>query len=149
MDDTDVVSFGQMMSVNDNQDQLRFAHPRALAAADADVRVGHLGVIDASLKCVWSGLPGEQRSCRVCVPASVVVRAWHHEMRLNGVEEGFFHFSWGTGSWLGYGLSDGEVRGVYCPTHRAERESRTPPAPRERTRAGVAPLALLVPCRVP
>ena len=26
--------------------------------------------------------------------------------------------------WLAYGLPDGGVRGVYCPTHRAEREQR-------------------------
>jgi hypothetical protein len=53
-----------------------------------------------------------------------VARAWQREMRLGGAEEGFFHFSWRSGVWLGYGLSDGEVRGVYCPRHCAERESR-------------------------
>jgi len=85
-----------------------------------------LELVDEPLKCVWSGLPGNERSCRSRIPASVVVRAWHREMQLKGVDEGFFHFSWRSGVWLGYGLSDGGVRGVYCPTHCAERESRGP-----------------------
>jgi hypothetical protein len=40
------------------------------------------------------------------------------------VRAGFFHFQWRGERWLGYGLPDGEVRGVYCPTHRAQREQR-------------------------
>lgn len=83
-----------------------------------------LELVVEPLKCVWSGLPGDERSCRSRIPASVVVRAWHREMHLKGAEEGFFHFSWRSGVWLGYGCSDGRVRGVYCPTHRAARESR-------------------------
>lgn len=80
--------------------------------------------MEEPLKCVWSGFPDHERSCRSRIPASVVVRAWHRELQLKGADEGFFHFSWRSGVWLGYGLSDGGVRGVYCPTHRAERESR-------------------------
>lgn len=76
------------------------------------------------LKCVWSGFPGDERSCRSRIPTSVVVRAWHRQMQLGGPQEGFFHFSWRSGVWLGYGLRDGGVRGVYCPTHCSERESR-------------------------
>lgn len=76
------------------------------------------------LKCVWSGFPNYDRSCRSRIPASVVVRAWQREMQLKGVEEGFFYFSWRSGVWLAYGLSDGRVRGVYCPTHCSERDSR-------------------------
>lgn len=87
-------------------------------------RAEHLTLVEEPLKCVWSGFPSHERSCRSRIPASVVVRAWHREMQLKGAEEGFFHFSWRSGVWLGYGLADGGVRGVYCPTHCAERESR-------------------------
>lgn len=86
-------------------------------------------LVDEPLRCVWSGFPSHERSCRSRIPASVVVRAWHREMQLKGTEEGFFHFSWRSGVWLGYGLGDGGVRGVYCPTHRAERADRRPTGP--------------------
>jgi hypothetical protein len=78
------------------------------------------------LKCVWSGFPNYDRSCRSRIPASVVVKAWHREMHLKGTEEGFFYFSWRSGVWLAYGLRDGGVRGVYCPTHCSERNLREP-----------------------
>jgi hypothetical protein len=84
-----------------------------------------LELVDEPLKCVWSGFPSHERSCRSRIPASVVVRAWHREMQLKGAREGFFHFSWRSGVWLGYGLADGGVRGVYCPTHSAERAERS------------------------
>lgn len=90
----------------------------------AQIGVHPLKPIDELLKCVWSGFPSHEHSCRAHIPASVVLRAWQREMQLGGTEESFFHFSWRSGVWLGYGLSDGEVRGVYCPTHCAERESR-------------------------
>jgi hypothetical protein len=90
----------------------------------------HLALVDDEpLKCVWSGFPGDERSCRSRIPASVVVRAWHRELQLHGTEEGFFRFSWRSGVWLGYGLSNGAVRGVYCPTHCAERAGRRLPEP--------------------
>jgi hypothetical protein len=92
----------------------------------AALGVQRLKSVDEPLKCVWSGFPSHERSCRSRIPASVVVRAWHREMQTGGSKEGFFHFSWRSGVWLGYGLSDGGVRGVYCPTHCAERESRGP-----------------------
>jgi hypothetical protein len=76
------------------------------------------------LKCVWSGYPHNDRDCRSRIPASVVIKAWQREMQLNGTVEGFFNFTWRHGEWLAYGLSDGGVRGIYCPTHRSERESR-------------------------
>lgn len=88
------------------------------------VRLQPVAAAEEPLKCVWSGFPGNERSCRSRIPVSVVVRAWHREMQLGGVQEGFFRFSWRSGVWLGYGLSDGGVRGVYCPTHCSERESR-------------------------
>jgi hypothetical protein len=79
---------------------------------------------DEPLKCVWSGFPHYDRSCRSRIPASVVRKAWSREMQLKGTEEGFFYFSWRSGVWLAYGLRDGGVRGVYCPTHCSERDSR-------------------------
>jgi hypothetical protein len=82
---------------------------------------------DEPLKCVWSGFPHYDRSCRSRIPASVVRRAWGREMRLKEVEEGFFYFAWRSGVWLAYGLRDGRVRGVYCPTHCSERDSREAP----------------------
>jgi hypothetical protein len=76
------------------------------------------------LKCVWSGYPRYDRDCRSRIPASVVVKAWQREMQLRGAAEGFFNFEWRHGVWLAYGLRDGGVRGIYCPTHRSERDSR-------------------------
>lgn len=76
------------------------------------------------LKCVWSGYPRYDRDCRSRIPASVVVKAWQREMQLRGTVEGFFNFTWRHGVWLAYGLENGGVRGVYCPTHCSERGSR-------------------------
>jgi hypothetical protein len=81
-------------------------------------------VQDEPLKCVWSGYPNYERDCRSRIPASVVVKAWQREMHLKGTVEGFFYFSWRSGVWLGFGAADGGVRGVYCPTHCSERDSR-------------------------
>lgn len=76
------------------------------------------------LKCVWSGYPRYERDCRSRIPMSVVERAWRREKQLEGTVEGFFYFEWRNGVWLGFGLPDGGVRGVYCPTHCSERDSR-------------------------
>jgi hypothetical protein len=76
------------------------------------------------LRCVWSGYPNYDRDCRSRIPASVVAKAWQREMQLKGTVEGFFNFKWRNGVWLGYGLPGGGVRGVYCPTHCSERDSR-------------------------
>jgi hypothetical protein len=76
------------------------------------------------MKCVWSGYPDYNRDCRSRIPASVVVKAWHREIQLKGTVEGFFYFSWRSGVWLAYGLEDGGVRGVYCPTHCVDRDTR-------------------------
>jgi len=76
------------------------------------------------MKCVWSGYPNYERDCRSRIPASVVVKAWQRERQLKGTQEGFFHFAWRNGVWLAFGAQDGSVRGVYCPTHCSERETR-------------------------
>ncbi|HEX3691934.1 MAG TPA: hypothetical protein VHU13_01205 [Solirubrobacteraceae bacterium] len=76
------------------------------------------------LKCVWSGAPGRDDRCHAHVPASVARDAWRSELSLTHRAEGFFHFSWRDGQWLGYGAADGNVRGVYCATHCSERTAR-------------------------
>ena len=82
------------------------------------------GAVSEPMKCVWSGYPNYDRTCRSRIPMSVVVKAWQREMQLKGTLEGFFYFSWRSGVWLAYGLQDGGVRGVYCPTHCSERDAR-------------------------
>jgi hypothetical protein len=83
-----------------------------------------LDAVEEPLKCVWSGYPNYDRDCRSRIPASVVIKAWQREMQLKGTVEGFFYFAWRSGVWLAFGLPDGGVRGVYCPTHCSERDSR-------------------------
>jgi hypothetical protein len=75
-------------------------------------------------QCVWTRHPTNDHRCRARVPARRVAGAWRRELELGGVRAGFFHFEWHGDVWLAYGLPDGEVRGVYCPMHRAEREQR-------------------------
>jgi hypothetical protein len=75
-------------------------------------------------QCVWTRHPTNDDRCRARVPARRVAGAWRRELGLGGVRAGFFHFEWHGDVWLAYGLPDGEVRGVYCPAHRAEREQR-------------------------
>jgi len=123
-----------MTVANDNHEQRRSEAlpevaeqglgPSAGGCCDEGAAGERLELVEQPLKCVWSGFPNYDRSCRSRIPMSVVVHAWHREMQLKGTEEGFFHFSWRSGVWLGYGLSDGGVRGVYCPTHCSERASR-------------------------
>jgi hypothetical protein len=98
---------------------------------DTDVAVHAAGVgqrvatVHETLKCVWSGHGAEDiEGCTTRIPAAVVAKAWRGEMELGGMVEGFFHFSWRNGVWLAYGVQDGSVRGVYCPTHCSERAAR-------------------------
>lgn len=82
--------------------------------------------LDQLLRCVSSGYLVEGCSCNATVPSSVVDAAWANELARGGAaEEQFFRFVWRDGVWLGYGLSDGSVRGVYCPTHSARRAERS------------------------
>lgn len=85
---------------------------------------------EESLRCVWTsqgqrqGDREEGHACATRIPLGVVREAWLGELREGQVLQGFFNFSWAGGVWLGYGLSDGRVRGVYCPAHCAERAAR-------------------------
>jgi hypothetical protein len=96
------------------------------------------------MRCVWTNHPHCDRRCQTLIPAAAVTGAWQRELRERRVPEGFFRFLWDGGEWLGYGLPNGMVRGVYCPTHCAERDRRTPRRKRlaeERERDG--PLLLV------
>jgi hypothetical protein len=75
-----------------------------------------------SLKCLSTGYLQDGRSCQAVVPESVVEQAWELCLRRSAPrEDGFFQFPWHGEVWLAYGLTGGEVRGVYCPEHRAQR----------------------------
>ncbi|HEY3864731.1 MAG TPA: hypothetical protein VGL54_01425 [Solirubrobacteraceae bacterium] len=88
------------------------------------VRRGDDEALAPALRCVSSGYLADGCSCRARVPAAVVNDAWRDELKQGRLCEGFFHFAWNGGMWLAYGLSNGRVRGVYCPAHRSEREQR-------------------------
>lgn len=76
-----------------------------------------LGASGELLRCVWSSHPDHTRDCRACIPTETVAAAWWQEREDYGTPEGFFFFAWNERVWLGYGLRDGRVRGVYCPQH--------------------------------
>jgi hypothetical protein len=82
---------------------------------------------DRPLKCVASRHLAGGCSCRAMVPAAVAEAAWARTRALDDdrTPDGFFSFTWQGEAWLAFGLEDGEVRGVFCPTHRAEREALT------------------------
>lgn len=76
--------------------------------------------------CVWTGYRSNGCPCAARIPASVVMAAWSGELERSGAyEDRFFHFEWQDGVWLAYGLKEGGVRGVYCPSHSAEREEHS------------------------
>jgi hypothetical protein len=80
---------------------------------------------DRPLRCVSSGYLSDGCSCRSSIPARVVAAAWTQELERGGVRgDRLFRFAW-HGVWLAYGLRDGRVRGVYCPSHSAERDERS------------------------
>jgi hypothetical protein len=89
-----------------------------------DERVGAI-VSELPLRCVWSGSV-EGCSCRSRIERDVVAAAWQRELDASGDREArFFHFVCDGGVWMAYGLADGEVRGVYCPSHNSQRAERS------------------------
>jgi hypothetical protein len=76
-----------------------------------------------ALRCVSGGYLTNACSCSASVPLDVVTAAWGRELE-SGRAEGFFRFAWQEQVWLGYGMQDGNVKGVYCPAHSAERDRR-------------------------
>ncbi|HEY4452494.1 MAG TPA: hypothetical protein VGN13_12975 [Solirubrobacteraceae bacterium] len=75
------------------------------------------------LRCVSGGYLTNACSCSASVPQGVVSAAWERQLE-GGCGEGFFRFAWQEQVWLGYGLAGGNVKGVYCPAHSAERDRR-------------------------
>lgn len=64
-------------------------------------------------------------SCGTLIPEDVVANAWREELEAGGERaDRFFHFIWNGGVWAAFGLQDGRVRGVSCPSHNAERASQ-------------------------
>jgi hypothetical protein len=89
-----------------------------------DAGVGAV-VTELPLRCVWSGSV-EGCSCRSRIDREIVAGAWQRELDASGDREArFFHFIWDGGVWMAYGLADGEVRGVYCPSHNSQRAERS------------------------
>jgi hypothetical protein len=81
--------------------------------------------VDRLLRCVSSGYLADGSSCQHTVPGSVAGAAWARQLEQAPVlEDQFFRFVWRGAEWLGYGLRDGGVRGVYCPEHNAQRSER-------------------------
>lgn len=80
--------------------------------------------VQHTLRCVWTSHLHSDHRCGASIPAETVTEAWRIKKEASRMSEGFFRFSWGGGTWLGYGLPDGRVRGTYCPTHTAERDAR-------------------------
>ena len=88
------------------------------------IELDNVTITEFPLRCVWTSHPDHEHCCRARIPARTVADAWRRELELGRVCAGFFHFAWNGRVWRAYGLPDGSVRGVYCPTHRAEREER-------------------------
>lgn len=100
------------------------ARPTSVASDMEPHRSGRRSRVELALQCVSSGYLSGGCSCPRTIPAAVVIAAWARELE-KGSGERFFHFAWGGGEWLAYGLPDGLVRGVYCPDHSAERDERS------------------------
>jgi hypothetical protein len=75
------------------------------------------------LRCVSGGYLTNACSCSASVPFEVVTAAWSRQLE-GRCTDGFFRFAWQEQVWLAYGLQDGDVKGVYCPAHSAERDRR-------------------------
>jgi hypothetical protein len=90
-------------------------------------RISRVETLDRRLRCVSNGYLSDGCSCESRIPAAVVVAAWRRELERGQRNGGFFQFAWRGEMWLAYGLDDGRIRGVYCPTHRAAREARSAP----------------------
>ncbi|HYM44908.1 MAG TPA: hypothetical protein VES65_01940 [Solirubrobacteraceae bacterium] len=102
----------------------QIAFPRVRAEVAGSRTLQAVPPDDRPVRCVWTRHLRDGRACLLHVPLSAMRVAWQRELELGREEGGFFHFAWHGEVWLGYGLPDGEVRGVYCPAHRAQREER-------------------------
>jgi hypothetical protein len=83
------------------------------------------GRAESPLRCVWSDVL-DGCSCHSRIPEAVVEAAWQRELEASGDHEArFFHLIHDGGVWQAYGLGDGRVRGVYCPSHNSQRAARS------------------------
>ena len=81
--------------------------------------------LELPLRCVWSD-PHDGCSCQARISRAVVEQAWQRELAASGDRESrFFHLIHDGGVWQAYGLGDGQVRGVYCPSHNSQRAARS------------------------
>lgn len=100
--------------------------PPGVFAGAGPGRTSGANALDRPLRCVSSGYLSDGCSCSSSVPAHVVAAAWTRELERGGVPgDRLFRFAWHDGVWLAYGLRDGRVRGVYCPSHSAGRDERS------------------------
>ncbi|HEY2719380.1 MAG TPA: hypothetical protein VGI52_07100 [Solirubrobacteraceae bacterium] len=82
-------------------------------------------VTELPLRCVSSSSV-DGCSCDSRISRDVVSQAWQRELEASGDDEArFFHFIGDGGVWMAYGLADGGVRGVYCPSHNSQRAERS------------------------
>jgi hypothetical protein len=89
----------------------------------------HIEAGEHRLRCVSSGYLTGGRSCPSTIPARVVATAWERQRaRGDAPEQGMFRFAWQGELWLAFAQA-GEIRGVYCPVHLAERDARDGMAP--------------------
>jgi hypothetical protein len=112
----------------------------AWGSAPRTIGEGSLALVSERwLPCVSSG-SSAGCSCRSQIARDVVADAWARELEASGDREArFFHFISDGGVWMAYGLANGNVRGVYCPSHNSQRAERSRAA---RYRAGDVVLAL-------
>jgi hypothetical protein len=81
-------------------------------------------IVELPLRCVWSDAR-DDCSCQSRIPRAVVELAWQRELAASGDRQGrFFHLIHDGGVWHAYGIDNGEVRGVYCPSHNSQRAAR-------------------------
>lgn len=92
---------------------------------DRPNRADSTNTAELPLRCVSNGYLSGGCSCDQSIPIRAVAAAWGRERELGRRQAGFFHFAWHGGVWLGYGLEDGRIRGVYCPRHSSQRDQRS------------------------
>ncbi len=91
----------------------------------AVVRTGSDTCAEHLMPCVSASFLSGGRSCPLRIPPSVVTAAWQRQLARNQTRsDRFFQFTWNGGVWLAYGMHDGQVRGVCCPSHGPERRAK-------------------------
>src|SRR5438132_5554952 len=106
-------------------DAATLQHTGALGDRGNAERVVHIGGAVRTFQCLSTGYLSGGHRCECVIPEAVVGEAWKRELERGWTHgEAFFRLTWDNEQWLGYGQPDGSVRGIYCPTHAAERDHR-------------------------